>query len=107
MHAIDSAFRSLTDEPAFQLCATVRGVEFWIPLQRGHQLRCVITDAALKDHYGADDDDPASWLGAFERHRGEIEHRALAASARRDDVHVVIVTDSEGKLTVSAGRCRT
>ena len=108
MHAIDpSALSTSSEELDFRLCGTVEGIEFWIHLQRGQQLRCVITEAALQDHYGADVDDPSSWLDAFVRHRDDIERRALAASARRDDVHVVIVNDADGKLIVSAGRCRS
>jgi len=90
-----------------QLCTTVEGVVFWVRLPRGHHVRCLITDGALERHYGAQAERPDTWLQAFMRHRRDIEARALAASGRRDDVHVVLVNDSLGVLRASAGRCVT
>ena len=90
--------------PPPRLCHTVEGVEFWIRSPSGQPLRCVITESALQGHYGAEDDRPASWLAAFTQHHADIEGRALAASARRDDVHLVLVIDSEGRLKTSVGR---
>lgn len=89
--------------PPPRLCPTVEGVEFWIRSPSGGRLRCVITETALQGHYGAEEDRPASWLDAFAQHRVDIEGRALVASARRDDVHVVLVTDAEGRLKISVG----
>lgn len=94
-------------ELAPRLCGTVEGVEFWIRLPRGQVLRCVITETALHGHYGAEDDRPESWLSAFAHHRRDIEARALAATARREDVRVVLVNDLEGTLKISLGRCGT
>ena len=91
-------------DPAPRLCGTVEGVEFWIRLPGGRHLRCVITESALQGHFGAEGDQPESWLDAFARHRGDIEGCALAASARRENVHVVLVTDSDGRLRASVGR---
>ena len=96
---------SMKRAPAPRLCATVEGVEFWIRLTTGRLLRCVITESALQGHYGAEDERPQSWLGAFAQHRPDIEAGALAASAHRDDVHVVIANDSEGRLRTSVGPC--
>ncbi len=87
-----------------QLCGTVDGVEFWVRQPRIRDMRCVITDTALTRHYGATDE-PASWLVAFLRHRPDIENRALAASGRRDDVHVVLLNDAAGVLKAATGRC--
>ena len=92
-------------DPAPRLCGTVEGVEFWIRVPCGRHLRCVITESALHGHFGAEGDRPESWLDAFARHRRDIEGHALAASARREDVHVVLVTDLEGRLRASVGRC--
>ena len=88
-----------------RLCGSVEGVEFWVAQPRGRPLRCVITEAALQCHCGAVDERPESWMSAFLRYRDDIEGRALAATERRDNVHVVIVTDSEGRLKAAAGRC--
>ena len=106
MNPLDLADESTTHAGlAPRLCGAVEGVEFWIRLPNGRHLRCVITETALQGHFGAEVDRPDSWLSAFARHRGDIESRALAASARRDDVHVVLVNDSEGRLRTSVGRC--
>lgn len=90
--------------PDPRLSGTVDGVEFWLRLARGHAMRCVITDGALQRHYGATGE-PASWIRAFLRHHADIAGRALAASARRDDVHVVLLNDATGALKAVAGRC--
>jgi hypothetical protein len=106
MHAIETPSRpARCAAPPPRLCGTVEGVEFWIPLPNGRRLRCVITEAALQGHYGAEADRPESWLFAFARHRPDIEDRVLAAAARREDVHVVLVTDSDGRLKASVGPC--
>jgi hypothetical protein len=88
-----------------RLCGTVEGVEFWISRPDGTPLRCVVTAPALRQHFGAEDDTPAAWMAAFFLHRRAVEARALAASRRRDDVRVVLVTDDEGELRAAAGRC--
>lgn len=88
-----------------RLCPTVEGVEFWIPLPHDRRVRCVITEAALQSHYGADSELPESWIAAFARHRRDIEARALRAAGRREDVHVVLVNDDLGQLRATAGRC--
>lgn len=103
---LSTGFRMHVD-PAPRLCRMVEGVEFWIPLPLGRQLRCVITEAALQGHYGAQDDRPESWLSAFARHRREIERCALDACARRADVHVVLVNDPDGRLKSLLGHCGT
>ena len=106
MNELGIPLRSATREvPPTRLCSTVEGVEFWIRSPGGHPLRCVITETALQGHYGAEQDRPASWMDAFERHHVDIEGRALAACAHRDDMHVVLVTDSEGRLKAAVGRC--
>lgn len=104
MDAIDAPFHDVEPCCEPRLCHSIEGVEFWIPLPRGQRLRCVITEAALQGHYGADAAPPQAWLNAFERHRRDIEARALDASGRRVDVHVVLVTDAYGRLKATAGR---
>ena len=89
-----------------RLSQTVEGVEFWIASDKGARTRCVITEGALRGHYAAGEG-ADSWLEAFESHQPDIEARALAACARRDDVHVVIATDLCGELKTIAGRCGT
>lgn len=88
-----------------RLCNSVEGVEFWVVTPRSRALRCVITGVALQVHYGADAESPDGWLRAFQAHRQDIEGRALGAAGRRDDVHVVLVTDGSGTLRTVAGRC--
>ncbi len=90
--------------PDPRLSGTVDGVEFWVRLPRGHAMRCVTADGALQRHYGATDE-PASWIAAFARHQRDIEKHAMTASARREDVHVVILNDAAGVLQAVAGRC--
>ena len=106
MHSLDMPMCSVArDDFAPRLCATIEGVEFWLAVSRGRRLRCVIAESALQAHYGAQAEDPSSWMKAFARHRHDIEARALAAAARRDDVHVVLVNDSAGQLKSAVGRC--
>lgn len=93
------------DAIAPRLSASVEGVEFWITSAGGERLRCVITDAALQAHCGTEANDRESWLQAFLQHRDDIEQLAYAACDRRDDVHVIVVTDSSGHLKAIAGRC--
>ena len=85
-------------------CDSVQGVEFWIESPLGGRLRCVITEAALQTHFGATEQE-LSWLSAFMTHRRDIEQLARQALARREDVHVVLVNDSDGRLRASVGRC--
>lgn len=87
-----------------RLCEVVEGVEFWIELRGVGRLRCMITGVALHRHYGAQEDEPRSWLASFDRHCGDIEARAVDASGRREDVHVVILCDAAGALRTLASR---
>lgn len=77
---------------------------FWIRSPHGQPLRCVITDAALQSHFGAAADG-ASWVDAFLQNRTDIERRARDATGRREDVHVVLLTDTGGRLRAAVGRC--
>lgn len=88
-----------------RLCASVEGVEFWIALSTGRRVRCVITEAALRVQYDAQEDRPDSWMASFERHRVAIERRALLATGRREDVRVVVLHETAGRFLASAGRC--
>jgi hypothetical protein len=108
MPQLDSPVRTTCrDLPERRLCEAVEGVEFWVALRDGGRLRCVIIGAALHRHYGAHEEAQQSWLEAFDRHRDDIEARALQASGRRDDVHVVILNDGAGVLRAVANRMRT
>ena len=88
-----------------RLCETIEGVEFSICLAAGKRIRCIVSDAALQTHFGAEAM-PESWLDAFARHRVDIEGCALVASARRGAACVVFLNDSAGRLKVVAGGCR-
>ncbi len=104
MHPPDTATpKPAGDTSPPRLSGTVEGVEFRIVLAHERHLRCVITESALRVHFGARPDDPGSWLEAFRRHRIDIECHALAAAARRDGVHVVLLRDSSGRLKSVAG----
>jgi hypothetical protein len=105
MHLLDLPARpAANDVPLPHPCESVQGVEFWIRSASGRRLRCVITEAALQAHYGAIETEE-SWVEAFLRHRADIELRACDATGRREDVHVVLLTDSDGRLKTAVGRC--